>query len=114
ARFETKLKNDLALGLVGLTALRAGPKLSKYAEQFKAFIAVRNKDHPETIDFYEEKLRRLLEYKPLAEARISDIDEKLIEAKVQHRSKKVAPASINRELATLRRALRVAWKTDKL
>jgi len=112
--FEAKLKTDLALGVVGLAALKPGPPLRKYAEQFKAFIAIRNKDHPRTIDFYEEKLQRLLEYKPLADARISDIDEKLIEAYVARRSAQVAPASINRELATLRRALRIAWRVHKL
>jgi integrase len=114
ASFEAKLKTDLALGVIGLAQLKPGPKLSKYAIEFKDFIAIRNKDHPETIDFYQEKLRRLLDYKALADARISDIDEKLIEAYVQHRAKTVAPASINRELATLRRLLRVAWKTHKL
>jgi integrase len=113
-QFEAKLKTDLALGQVGLAQLKPGPKLSTYADEFKAFISVRNKDHPETIDFYEEKLNRLLEYKPLAEARLNGIDETLVEAYVQHRSSKVSPASIDRELATLRRALRVAWKTHKL
>jgi integrase len=40
------------------------------------------------------------------------IDESLIEAYVQHRRTAVSPASVNRELATLRRALRMAqdWR----
>lgn len=114
AAFEAKLKSDLALGRVGLAVLRPAPPLTKYAEQFRAFIRTRNKEHPETISFYEEKLDRLLEYKRMADAQLNQIDEDLIEEYVQWRSKKVAPASVNRELATLRRALRVAWKTHKL
>jgi integrase len=113
-RFVYKLRADLALGLVGLATWKPGPPLKKYADQFRGFIAIHNKEHPRTIDFYEEKLERLLEFPLLANARISDIDEKLIETYVQYRNRKVGPASINRELATLRRALRVAWKTHKL
>jgi integrase len=54
----------------------------------------------------------LLEFEPLAGAKLDAIDESLIEAYVQHRRMKVAPASVNRDLATLRRALRLAqdWK----
>ena len=57
-------------------------------------------------------LARLLEFEPLAGAKLDAIDESLIEAYVQHRSVKVTPASVNRDLATLRRALRLAqdWK----
>lgn len=113
-QFETKLKTDLALGLVGLTALKPGPRFDKYAEQFREFVRVRNAKHPATISFYLEKLERLLEYKPLAECRLNHIDENLINEYVQHRRKKVSVVSTNRELATLRRALRVAWKIHKL
>jgi integrase len=114
SQFEAKVRSDLALGLVGLTTLKPGPRFDKYATQFRDFVRTRNADHPRTVEFYEEKLDRLLEYPPLAECRLHAIDEKLIEEYVRHRRKAVQPATVNRELATLRRALRLAWSTFKL
>jgi integrase len=54
----------------------------------------------------------LLEFTPLADARLDRIDESLIDSYVQHRRKAVSPGSVNRELATLRKALRLAqeWR----
>jgi integrase len=48
----------------------------------------------------------------MADTRLDRIDEGMIESFVQHRRKTVSPASVNRELATLRRVLRLAheWK----
>src|SRR5207237_2516800 len=58
--------------------------------------------------FYSAKLARLLQWEPLAIARLEHIEEGLIERYVQSRSHAVAPATINRELATFRRLLRLA------
>ena len=84
---------------------------------------------PRTVKFYTEQVKRLLEYEPLATARLSEIDESLIEAYVQHRSmqfirrrtkegvkvsieQRVSAATVNRGLATLRRLMRLAqeWR----
>jgi len=72
---------------------------------------------PATIDFYSKKLKHLLEYEPLAKRKLDGIDEKLIDAYKQKRARTISrygrllsPGSINRELATLRRLLRLAWK----
>ena len=112
---ESKAKTDLALGEYGLAPRKAGPFFRKYSDQFKEYIHVRNKKRPRTIDFYEEKLKRLLEFKLLADCRINLIDESIIEEYIQCRTGKgVKGATINRELSTLRRALRVAWKVHKL
>lgn len=113
-QFEAKVKSDLALGLVGLTATKPGPVFAKYAPQFREFVRRHNANHPRTVGFYEEKLDRLLEYRPLAECRLNQIDEKLIEGYKHQRRKTVEAATVNRELATLRRALRLAWHTFKL
>ena len=65
--------------------------------------------------FYNEKLRRLLEFEPLANCRLDRIDEALIASYSETRKRQLsrygramAPASVNRELATLRRLLRRA------
>jgi integrase len=74
---------------------------------------------PRTVVFYQEKLDRLLESSALADERLDNVDEEVIEAykrtrisTVSRRGTPMSPASVNRELATLRRMLRMArdWK----
>jgi integrase len=84
--------------------------LQVFADRFRSEIEVRCAEKPRTISFYKEKLQRLLEYPRLANARLDRIEEELIEDYIQHRRKNVAPATVNRQLATLRRALRLAHK----
>jgi integrase len=76
---------------------------------------------PRTIKFYKEKLARLLEFRKLADKRLDLIDSVAVEAYKRHRMATVSrrgtpmsPASINRELATLKRALRVAVDEKKI
>jgi integrase len=88
------------------------PTLRDFASQFREYIEVRLAQHPKTISFYFEKLQRLLEYELLADACLSEIDEALVEHYIQWRRKAVAPGTVNRQLATLRRLLGLArtWK----
>jgi integrase len=91
-------------------------KLKEFAQRFM------DSHHckPRTIEYYGEKLKRLLEYSPFADSRLDRIDEELIEQYVQHRRQQVSKrkkrqvsiASVNRELAVLRRALKLAaeWR----
>lgn len=76
-------------------------------------------DKPATVGCYQEKLRRLLEDPQLAGARLNLIDNAIIDGYKQRRARQaprygrpLSPASVNRELATLRRLLRMAqeWK----
>jgi site-specific recombinase XerD len=75
-------------------------------------VKTRCAEKPQTVLFYESKMARLLEFTPMADTGLDRIDEGMIESFVQHRRKTVSAASVNRELATPRRALRLAheWK----
>ena len=107
------------------------PTLKEFSRRFIDEIQVRCKEKPNTVSFYALKLTRLLEFEPLASALLDSIDESLIAASVQWRSaqisrachnrkkacakaseKPISAASVNRELATLRRLLRLAqeWR----
>src|SRR5439155_14837836 len=87
------------------------PGLAEFKQRFMDEIRVRRADHPETIQFYECKYSGLLKFTPLAQARLDHIDEKLI---AQFTARMVNDgyerSTINRHLATLRRALRLATK----
>lgn len=68
-----------------------------------------------TITFYKEKVRRLLENRQLAGLRLNAVNKSTIDSYKQWRTRQssrygtpVSPASVNRELATLRRMLHLA------
>lgn len=109
-QIEAARRTALAKGHAGIEEPKDVPTLKHFADRFQREIEVRCAEKPSTVAFYKEKLERLLEYPRLANARLDRIDEALIEDYVQHRRKDVAPATVNRQLATLRRALRLAHK----
>jgi integrase len=116
-QMEAAHKTSLAKGEVGIVQRDPAPTLKLFSERFMQAITVRCAEKPRTIEFYQEKLNRLLEYSEIANSALDSIDEALIERYVQERRKTVAPATVNRQLATLRRALRLAheWKViDRL
>ena len=67
---------------------------------------------PQTVRFYAQQTTALLEFAPVADARLCDIDEALIQAFIEYRAATTSTATVNRGLATLRRTLRLAqrWK----
>jgi integrase len=105
---EAAYRTALAKGTVDLLEREPAPRLKEFSERFMSYIETRCKAKPATIQFYEKNVQRLLEYEAMAATRIDRIDEALIERFVQERRKHVAPATVNRSLATLRRALRMA------
>jgi integrase len=109
-QIEAAVRTSLAKGEVGIKEKPPAPKLSGFAVRFREAIATRSAAHPLTIKFYNSKLDRLLEFRPLSSARLDRIDESLIERYVQYRRLSVGPASVNRELATLRRLLGLAYQ----
>ena len=116
-QIEAAHKTRLAQGEAGIVERKPAPTLKEFAQRFIDSIQVRCAEKPATIGFYAEKLTHLLGFEPLANARLDQIDEALIESYVQERSKAtgrgdttLAPATVNRDLATLRRALRLAYE----
>jgi len=127
---EAAYRTALAKGEVGIFERKPAPTLTGFSKRFNEAVKIRSASKPRTVAFYAEQVRRLLEYEPLANARLSDIDERLVESFVQHRSNevvkrrtkkgikrceglRVSPSTVNRALATLRRMMRLAqeWRT---
>ena len=111
-QIEAAKRTALAKGEVGIEERKAAPMFSAIAQRFLDHVEARHENKPQTIQFYAAKLNRLLEYQPIAGARLDRIDEGIIEGYVVARRAAVGPATVNRELATLRRMLRLAheWK----
>ena len=110
-QIEAAYKTQLAKGEVDLQEREKIPSLAGFEQRFLDEIRVRRADHPETIQFYECKYSGLLRFAPLAQARIDHIDEKLI---AQFTAKMIRDnyerSTVNRHLATLKRALRLATR----
>src|ERR1700733_963429 len=118
-QMEAAHRTALAKGEVGIRERKVVPTLKVFAPRFEQAIETECADKPATISFYKAKLKNLVDDASLATCRLDLIDEDLIDAYKQRRTKKVSrrkqvlsPASVNRELATLRRLIRLAqeWK----
>jgi len=118
-RMEAARKTQLATGAVGILDRPPAPTLREFEARFTEAIETQCANKPATISFYKEKYRRLLEHAPLANARLDEIDRAMIDAYKHARRRQlsrygrpVSPGSVNRELATLSRALRLALDWD--
>jgi hypothetical protein len=118
-QIEAAHRVRLAKGEAGIVERPAAPTLQEFSPRFESAIVTLCAEKPATVSFYQEKLRRLLTDRQLASAHLNEIDEALIDGYKQRRTRQVSrygqplsPASVNRELATLRRLLRLAqeWK----
>ena len=109
---EAAFRTQLAKGEVSIQDQKPAPALRDFAQSFIDFVETRHANKPETVRFYSNRLKRLLEWEPLRDARLDCIDEALIQRYVVKRRKDVGVVGVNRELATLRRILHVAsdWK----
>src|ERR1017187_8867026 len=118
-QIESAHRVRLAKGEAGINERPPAPTLAEFGPRFERAIVTLCADKPATVGFYQEKLRRLMTDRRLSGARLNAIDEAVIDGYKQRRTRQVSrygrplsPASVNRELATLRRLLRLAqeWK----
>jgi integrase len=118
-KIEAAHRVRLALGEAGIQDRPPAPTLAEFAPRFESAIKTLCADKPATVSFYQQKIRRLLTDRQLSAARLNTIDEALIDGYKQRRTREesrrkmpLSPASVNRELATLRRLLRLAqeWR----
>lgn len=110
---ENDFRVKLAKGEAGLPTGERIPTLAEFEKRFVDHVQAHSKGS--TAEFYGGYYKGLLAFTPLSQARLDRIDEALIERFVQEKRKTVSPATVNRALATLRKALRlaVAWKVIK-
>lgn len=114
-QIEAAHKTSLAKGEVGIKEKPQTPTLADFAPKFTAAIETTCAEKPATVSFYKEKLRRLIADRQLSGLRLDMIDEAVIDGYKPRRTRQISRymrplsvASVNRELATLRRMLRLA------
>src|SRR5580658_10145691 len=75
-QIEAAHRTRLAKGEVGIRERRQCPRLKDFAPRFQEAVHTAK---AATLEYYAEKLRRLLEYEPLAKASLDNIDEAMIQ-----------------------------------
>lgn len=119
---EAAKKTQLAKGEVGIEYREPTPSFLAFAERFRQEMKSKHQAKPNTVNYYENGLNRLLLYPALRKANLAHVDEQMIAAYiVWRRAQKnsnykkpdgAAPlkvATVNRELEVLRRMLRLRW-----
>lgn len=132
-QMEAARRTQILKGELGVNEKPPAPAFQDFTTRFTDWVSTEKKQKPKTVTFYKDCVKQLLKYDKLRCALLDRIDEAMIAdyikwrtAQTRHyaiRQKKgaytlantfrpVAVASVNRELATLRRILNVArqWK----
>lgn len=106
------LRTNIRKSDVGIVKPKPAPSFREFEKLFTKSVETKCAEKKATVDFYKAKTKRLLEFSPLADARLNRIDEAMIDSFIQHRRAAVSVGSVNLELATLRKALRLAheWR----
>ena len=96
--------------------------LKQFGVDFVKHVQTASAATPSTVNFYTRMFAKLLTFPTMANCRLDRIDENLVEQYTQHRRSTPAqrgddtmsPAAVNRELATLRKALHLAKRWKKI
>jgi integrase len=114
-QMEAAHKASLARGEVGIREKEPVPTLAAFADhQFLPFVRSTSAAKPNTVRFYEYSVANLKAYAKIASLPLDSITSENIAAFAAHRqSSDVEIATVNRDLATLRRIFHLAieWQT---
>lgn len=125
-QIEATRKASLAKGEVGIKELAPAPTFREFSGRFLAWVQSERKPH--TVKYYNDMVRILLRYQPLAAAKLTQIDRDLIARYTEKRrgarktgvrrgkegvqytviDRPITTTAINHEVGTIRRMLNMA------
>jgi integrase len=123
-QMEAAARTALAKGEVGIKDLKHAPTLAEFLDHdFLPFVRTTKAKEPKTVQFYEGCATNLKAHKKLGSTTLDEIDHDLIQAFIKSRqayrqerkgNKPLEVSTINRDLATLRRALLCAQEWGRV
>jgi len=117
-QMEAARKTQIAKGEVGIKDRKPTATLQAFrTKSFLPFFEATKQEEPNTLMFYRSRVKKLLEDATLAGSRLDKVtSEDIVSYIARGRQSEplVAVATINRDLATLRRALRLASEWNEL
>jgi integrase len=112
-QMESAHRTRLAKGEAGLNEKPATPTIAEFADRFLKHIRDSKADKPKTVAFYADRTRSLLEDKPFSQLALDGITSEHVSAYAgRMRKRNFSIASINRNLATLRRMTKLLEEWD--
>lgn len=107
-QIEAARRTTLAKGEVGIATKAEPPTFERFVPRVLEEIKKNCEEHPRTFEFYTDAFNRALSFAPLRIARTDHINPELLARFTTAQLKEVAPATVNRSLAAIRRALYLA------
>jgi len=108
-QIEAARRTQLAKGEVGLKSRPEIPTFGDFVPRVMAEVRKKCPEHPRTAEFYEDAFNRAIGFRPLAQARLQAINPELLSRFTTDQLKHVAPPTVNRSLAAIRRAMYLAY-----
>ena len=111
-QMEAAHRTALAKGEVGIRTKPTCPTLHQFVPRVMGEIRKTCCEHPRTAEFYEDAFNRALSFEPLATTQLRNITPETLSRFTSQQLKEVAPATVNRSLAAIRRAMYLAHEWE--
>lgn len=108
---ERKAMEAVADGVYEIKRRNKVPTFSEFVPRVMARVKLEHADKPRSVSFYQQTYNKIITVAILADAKLNHIDEALLtDFSIQTKAKGLMPATVNRRLACVRKALYIAKK----